>query len=264
MERWSKDGTSITRLDDPGFELVLPQDDAATDVLRRSPWLHPCFVTDDWDLRVGSSALLVETADVTALVDPWLAFDDPERFDRRLGALHDAGRTTGDIDVVVNTHVDGIGANVVPGTTEPAFPNATYLVPDAEVDAVADGRREGAEALGSLIDRGRAQRVDAPFDVADGLALEDLPGHNAGHVGVLVGSPPWAVIVGHLFLHPAQVANPDIADLDERPDVVRATRRALLERCVQDDLLLVGPLFAAPGAGHVARDGESYRLVDAP
>lgn len=262
MKRWSEDGASITRLDDPGFELVLPQDEATTEALRRSPWLHPSFVTDDWDLRVGSSALLVETAEVRALVDPWLAFDDPERFDRRLGALHDAGLTTADIDVVVNTHVDGIGVNVVPGTTEPAFPNATYLVPDAEVDAVANGRRQGAEAIVSLVDQGRAQRVDAPFDLTAGLALENLPGHNAGHVGVLVGSPPWAVIVGHLFLHPAQVANPEIADLDEQPDVVRATRRALLERCVEENVLLVGPLFAAPGAGRVAREGESYRLVE--
>jgi hypothetical protein len=68
------------------------------------------------------------------------------------------------------------------------------------------------------------------------------------------------VITGHLFLHPAQIANPDVADLDHDPEAVRATRRALLERCQRQHLLLIAPLFEAPGGGTIVRDRGDWRL----
>ena len=60
-------------------------------------------------------------------------------------------------------------------------------------------------------------RYDERIEAAPGLVLDPLPGHNPGHFGVYVGDPPAAVVTGHLFLHPAQVANPDVADLDHDP-----------------------------------------------
>jgi hypothetical protein len=44
------------------------------------------------------------------------------------------------------------------------------------------------------------------------------------------------------------------------PIVLEQTRRDLLARCVQQDALLVGPIFAAPGAGQVTADGGTWRL----
>jgi hypothetical protein len=38
-------GWTITRIGDPGFELMLAQDEATRAVLQRSHWLHPTFVT---------------------------------------------------------------------------------------------------------------------------------------------------------------------------------------------------------------------------
>ena len=242
---------------DPGFELVLPQDEATTALLARTDWLSPAFVTEDLSLRVGSSALLVTTGSTTVLVDPWLAFDDDARFATRIGALRDAGVAPEDVDVVVNTHVDGIGANVDPGDGKAAFPRARYLVPAEEMAAVREGERSGAEALCSI----DVEEVTSPVQVADRVALVDLPGHNDAHYGVEVtGETGAAVIVGHLFLHPAQVANPDVADLDRDPVLVAATRRALLDRCASDGTVLIGPLFESPGGGTVARDGDGYRL----
>jgi hypothetical protein len=69
-----------------------------------------------------------------------------------------------------------------------------------------------------------------------------------------------AVVVGHLFLHPAQIAAPEVDNGDLDPVVLAATRRALLARCEADGSLLVGPLFAAPGAGQVRPSGPSWRL----
>jgi hypothetical protein len=41
---------------------------------------------------------------------------------------------------------------------------------------------------------------------------------------------------------------------------VRATRRALLERCHVQHLLLIAPLFEAPGGGTIVPDGGDWRL----
>ena len=260
VQRWQVGGWTITRVADPGFELVLAQDDATRTTLQRSPWLYPRFVTDEWALRVGSSAIVVAKDAYSVIVDPWLAFDDPARFSQRLEALAAAGWSADDIDIVINSHIDGVGANVDPVTGAAAFPHARYLVPGIEMTALAHGHRSGAEGLLELEGAGLLERYDDRIEPAGGLVLDPLPGHNPGHYGLYVGDPPAAVIVGHLFLHPAQIANPDIADLDHDPQAVRATRRMLLQRCQRDRLLLIAPLFEAPGGGTVRRDGDRWQL----
>jgi glyoxylase-like metal-dependent hydrolase (beta-lactamase superfamily II) len=127
----------------------------------------------------------------------------------------------------------------------------------AELDG---GRYPGAEAYLDVERAGRLDRYDERIEPAPGLVVDPLPGHNPGHYGVYVGDPPGAVVVGHLFLHPAQIANPDVVQGDHDPDVLRATRRTLLERCARDGLLLIGPLFEAPGGGTIGRDGDGWRL----
>ena len=98
--------------------------------LQAAPWLAPHFVTDDWSLDIGSSCTVIRTPDAVALVDPFLAFDDAERLGPRLQALRDAGVEADDVDVVINTHVDGVGVNVLLDGS-PTFPSARYLVPRA-------------------------------------------------------------------------------------------------------------------------------------
>jgi glyoxylase-like metal-dependent hydrolase (beta-lactamase superfamily II) len=128
------------------------------------------------------------------------------------------------------------------------------------MSALEAGHRRGAEGLLGVERAGILDRYDDRIEPVPGLVLDPLPGHNPGHFGVYVGEAPGAVIAGHLFLHAAQIANPQAADLDHDPQVVRATRRALLERCHRDGLLLIGPLFEAPSGGTIARDGERWRL----
>ena len=249
------------RVADPGFELILPSDEATVAALRQAPWLSPAFVTDDWSLKIGSSCTVVRTPHTLLLVDPFLAFDDPERLGPRLQALRDAGVEADDVDVVINTHVDGIGANVLHDDS-PAFPSARYLVPRAELEAMRAGTHGDtrADALLKLEDEHVVEATDAG-PIVDGVHLEDAPGHNPGMQVVWVdGGERQAVVVGHLFLHPAQIASPNVDNGDLDPVALEATRRSLLARCVERDALLVGPLFAAPGGGQVRPSGETWRL----
>jgi hypothetical protein len=264
MQSWTVGSIEITRVEDPGFELVLPQDEATVTALRRSPWLRPAFVDHDWSLRVGSSATVIRSRGTIVLVDPFLAFGDDESTAPRLSALRDAGVDAGDVDIVVNTHVDGLGSNLL-RSGEPAFPHARYLVPAAELDAIRLGTHGDAARGRALLDLHDAGGVEASLGtevLAPGVALEDAPGHSAGHHVVRVdgGDQQAAVIVGHLVLHPAQIADPSVVTGDVDPDRLVASRRAVLDRCAEEDELLLGPLFAPPGGGRVRRDGTGYRL----
>jgi glyoxylase-like metal-dependent hydrolase (beta-lactamase superfamily II) len=259
---WTVGSVELTRVDDPDFELILPSDDATVAALQRSPWLAPHFVTEDWSLNVGSSCIVVRTPAAVALVDPFLAFDDAERLGPRLQALRDAGVEADDVDLVINTHVDGIGVNVLRDGS-PTFPNARYLVPRAELEAMRAGTHgeQRAGALLALQDDGIVEPTEGNETILDGVRLEDAPGHNPGmHVVWVEDDDEAAVIVGHLFLHPAQIANPSIENGDLDPVVLEATRRSLLSRCAQTGALVVGPLFAEPGAGVVQPDGGAWRF----
>lgn len=258
----------VLRVEDPGFELVLPQDPVTTDLLRSRPWLAPHWVTPELALRVGSSATVVRTPSATVLVDPFLAFDDPARLAPRLAALRAAGVQPDEVDVVIDTHVDGIGANAR-SDGSPVFPRARYLVPRAEVDDVREGvHPEVRDHVGEqphpwvgLLEHGCVEPVDGGEQPVPGVHLEDAPGHNRGGVAVWVTSGGGAgVVVGHLFLHPAQIADTSSDQGDRDPVALRATREALLARCEAEDALLLGPLFADPGAGRVRRDGDGWRL----
>jgi glyoxylase-like metal-dependent hydrolase (beta-lactamase superfamily II) len=261
---WQVGGIEVLRVDDPGFELVLPQDEPTTSALAASPWLRPHFVTDDLALVIGSSATVVRTRDAVVLVDPFLAFDDGADHGRRLGALREAGVEADDVDVVVNSHVDDLGVNLLLDGS-PTFPNARYLVPGAELDALRSGEHPQAELHERLLDLHRDGTIEASAageTVAPGVRLEDAPGHNPGHHVVWVeDGHERAVIAGHLFLHPAQIASPEATAGDLDPALLARTRRDLLARCAAEDVLLVGPLFAPPGAGRVVAEGGGWRLA---
>ena len=79
-------------------------------------------------------------------MDPWFLAnrDQPDVADtstQLLAQLAAAGFPPDRVDFVVNSHIDGVGWNTVPDGDgwELAFPNATYLYPAEDVDAVADG-----------------------------------------------------------------------------------------------------------------------------
>lgn len=257
---WTVGVIEVTRVDDPEFDLVLPQDDETVAVLAESPWLAPWAVTPEMALRIGSSATVVRTPSALVVVDPFLAFDDPARLGPRLAALRAAGVDADDVDLVINTHVDGIGINVL-ADGSPTFPRARYLLPAAELEDVRSGDHPEGQPFVQLADAGVLDAVHGGEQPIPGLRIENAPGHNRGHISVwLSSSGAEAVIVGHLFLHPAQIARPEVANGDRDPVVLAATRRGLLARCAADDVVLIGPLFAAPGGGLVRPEGDTWRL----
>jgi glyoxylase-like metal-dependent hydrolase (beta-lactamase superfamily II) len=270
VQRWRVGDSVITRVSDENFELVVPQDEATTKaLLSQTSWLSPLFMTAAGELRVGTSALAIDTPSARVVVDPWLASDGPDRrapeararVDRLLANLANAGFAPESVDVVVNTHIDGVGANTRPvaDVEVPAFPNARYVIAAEEIAALRAGRLPGVEPLEVLCAEGV---VEEPHGrVAGDVRVEPGPGHSAGHHVVRIDSGDGgAVIVGHLLLHPAQVFAPEPrAGLDDNISLAAETRRALLARAAEEKTLVIGPLWAAPGAGTIVPADEPGR-----
>ncbi|MBW2282763.1 MAG: MBL fold metallo-hydrolase, partial [Deltaproteobacteria bacterium] len=217
----------------------------------------------------------VESEGRKIVIDPWISFDPrraqpdaPEQAEKQLAALADAGFAPGDVDVVVSTHLDGIGWSTRPdgdGGWIPSFPNARYVWTSLEIDRVLDDDAGDAASLAPLLDAGCVDTVAAPHALTSEVRLEPAPGHTPGNVNVWIESGgDAAVVVGDLLLHPLQLADPDWGGLDMDAAGASAARRKLLAAAEKSGALVIGPHFPTPGAFRVESAGGAWRPIDPP
>jgi len=88
------------------------------------------------------------------------------------------------------------------------------------------------------------------------------PGHTPGHVSVLIESKgERAVITGDMMHSPIQIAVPAReARFDMDKAQAAQTRVDFVERFGGKPVLVIGSHFAEPTAGHIVRDGQSWKL----
>lgn len=214
---------------------------------------------------IGQAVWLVECGDRTIVVDPCGAADafirtGPAAVGHQqavLAALAEAGIDPARVDLVVLSHLDGIGMTALvddQGGWAPTFPNARVVITAEEAAWVrAHPDTQGAAAFAALVDREMVDPVTCPFHCADGVVLEWTGGHSPGHAAMRVESAGQrACFLGHLALNPVQVAYPQGAD--QHVDTPRAARvlDALLAEAAGEGSLLIGPLWPAPGAATVS------------
>jgi len=261
-----------------GSRFILP--DATREAAQEIRWLYPHFADADGRLIMSIHALIVETPDRRIMVDTCLGNDKQRAipgWHMRTGPfLEDiaaAGYPRESIDTVLCTHlhVDHVGWNtmLVDGKWMPTFPNARYLMGKTEYDhwsthgaANARGDDPFSDSVKPVFDAGLVDLVAADQVICPEIRLEPTPGHTPGHVSVRISSKgEEALITGDCMHHPCQMARPDWASAaDSDPDMARATRLALLDRCADAPLLVIGTHFSGPTAGRVVRDGLVYRL----
>ena len=188
-----------------------------------------------------------------------------------LADFAEAGFATEDVDTVLCTHmhVDHVGWNtrLVDGRWAPTFDNARYLYAEKEW---AHWREQSQEEYGPVIedsvqpifDAGLADLVAEDAAVNDEVRLEPTPGHTPGHVSVHIASRgEEAVITGDMIHHPCQIVHPDwstTADTDQ--EAAAKTRQAFINRYADRPVLIIGTHFAGPTAGHLRKDGNTWRL----
>ncbi len=186
----------------------------------------------------------------------------------RTSSSADSRRIASTPCLCTHMHVDHVGWNtrLVDGRWEPTFAKARHLFAEKEWQHWSREPQEYGpvieDSVQPIFDRGLADLVSESHRVSDEIRLEPTPGHTPGHVSVHITSRgEEAVITGDMIHHPCQIAHPAGR---ARPTSIQfgaaTTRARSLERYADRPVLIIGTHFAAPTAGRIVRDGDSYRL----
>ena len=176
-------------------------------------------------------------------------------------ALNSMGVNKEDIDIVYLTHFHGDHiAGLADAAGALSFPNARYITTQAEWDewiarwSAADAPQDQANLalFESLQDK--FSFASAGDEIAPGITVVDLKGHTRGHSGLLVESGGERLLhVVDLLHQPFQFANTDWHfSFDSEPELAVETRRRILQRCADEDLLTLFYHMPFPGVGRVS------------
>jgi glyoxylase-like metal-dependent hydrolase (beta-lactamase superfamily II) len=219
--------------------------------------------------EIGRNILLLQRDQQRILIDTGegaLVADKPGHL---WAALHAHGFALDSITDVILTHCHGdhIGGLVQEGA--PMFPNARLTVPQAEydhwtrADVLATLTEARAAALRAIFADGQYTPRLLPPDaeITNGIRYVAAHGHSPGHAAVLIESRGARLLhVADAWHIAAQTQLPAAAvRFDVDATAAAASRRALLARAAQDDMLTLAFHLPYPGLGHVLHDGEAYR-----
>ncbi|MGZ5937058.1 MAG: MBL fold metallo-hydrolase [Rhizomicrobium sp.] len=252
---------------------------ATPEALKTMPWLYPHFVSDDGALVLSIHALLVEAPGLRLVVDTCVGNDKPRGLTGNLPLstpflqhMADAGWNRESVDTVVCTHlhVDHVGWNTMKDGDKwvPTFPNARYLIGKTEYEHwTKEGDNDQqtilSDSVKPVFDAGLVQLVDMNHRVSPEVRLMPTTGHTPWHVSVVIESKgETAVITGDMVHHPCQFTHPDWPDnFDSDGAAAALTRHAFVKDFADRPVLVIGTHFAAPTAGHIRKDGDTYKFI---
>lgn len=236
-----------------------------------------------WVLEVDGLTVLVDTGAGNGKHRPRMALLDNLQTDF-LRALSAAGFEPADVDVVVNTHLhfDHVGWNTMRDgrVWVPTFPNARYLMPEADYRHFApDGpaqtstpRTEDEQSAQRHVRTVFADSVLPAEDqielwsedhqLSESLWLRPAPGHTPGSSVVWLDAGAPAVFVGDLTHCPIQIVRPgDPCGWDEDFEAAAVTRKRVLTEASRRRAAVVPAHYPGHGGATVVARGDAF-LVD--
>ena len=252
-------------------------------------------VDDDCQVNGGinCASFLIESEGKRVLVDaglgPTPVADAGGAAGSLLSEMRQGGIDPNSIDAVVITHLhfDHIGwlPNAQPdGSVRPTFPNAEYLIPQADWDLLfehklpshltGEGQDGGdstyppaievfhqSEAIGKLMQQlNNIRLVDGHLNVTDEITIVPTPGHTPGHQSLAVTSQnERAFILGDVAHLPLQIQVPHWnTKADVLPELGIETRKRTLDKLAEQGIVVAAGHFPAPGFGRIIY-GETRR-----
>ncbi|MFD5893154.1 MBL fold metallo-hydrolase [Streptomyces sp. NPDC060366] len=249
-------------------ETLVPDHLGADDTM-----VHTAMQT--WVLRSEGRTILIDTGVGNDKSRPAVPSWDRLGLDY-LGNLAHAGVRPEDVDLVINTHlhVDHVGWNtrLSDGAWIPTFPNATYLMPQADFEFwnpannpnITGGVNENVfeDSVAPVHAAGLTQLWEGSHRIDANLRLDAAPGHTPGSsVITLTSGSDSAVFVGDLLHTPLQIMEPEHNScFCEDPAGSRATRRRILGWAADNNALLIPAHLSGHSAAEVAREGGKFAI----
>lgn len=218
--------------------------------------------------------MVVNTGDGIVLFDTGFGTTNPVG-GNLIPTMELLGMSPDDVDTVILSHFHPDHINGVAADGAPLYPNAMYLLSQPEWDVIQsaptgnadfDGFLEGVSAtLQPLVDADQLGFYSAEEEIVGGIQAVAAHGHTPGHMGHLIASGGQQLLnIVDAIPHPViTFERPDWHfSFDADPDMAVETRRALLNRAADEDLLIAGYHLPFPGIGHVANAGDdAFRFV---
>ncbi|MDB5402312.1 MAG: beta-lactamase [Rhodopila sp.] len=219
------------------------------------------------------NAFLVQTPDLTVLIDAGCGTKMGPTVGRMAANLHAAGLDPAEIDLVLLTHPDHVNG-LLTADGSPAFGHARIMAHAADAafflsEAAAARAPEPAKPVFAM-----ARAALAPYgerfstceggEVAPGITAVPLPGHSPGHCGFrVVGAGQSLLIWGDIVHVPdLQCRRPEVGLVfDDDPTLAAATRRQALTAAAEARELVAGMHLLFPGFAHVTAEGGAFRSV---
>ena len=226
----------------------------------KTEWQEITEPDDKNRIRSQLYCLLIETEEQRILVDTGYGdklseqereFMRLEGDGRLLGNLATLGVMSGDIDLVINTHLHGdhCGGNTCydkKGNLVPTFPNALYYVQRLEMTEALfpNERTRGTyhrENLEPVERAGRLRVLWGDTRLTDEVRVMVTPGHTPAHQSVVVESKgQTAVFLADTAQWPLHMERLEILSAyDVQPLVTLETKRRLARWAVEHRVLLI-------------------------
>lgn len=211
-------------------------------------------------LHLSIQPLLVRSGDRTLLFDTGAAGVSFARAGRLPAALKAAGVEPAQVsDIFIShahpDHVGGLRAS--DGAL--AFPNAVVHLSRPEWEALK-GDAGNAALVAAIAPKVQAFEPDAAIlpGLVDAVAVD---GHTPGHSAYRIASGDQRLLylgdTAHHFV--ISVQRPEwTVDYDRDATLAEASRRALLQRAVDEDMHVYAVHFPFPGLGRIKRQGEDF------
>ena len=192
-----------------------------------------------------------------------------------LGALQRAGVVPEAVDVVVNTHVhsDHVGWNTKRDGDSwvPTFPNARYLIPEADyrffhpdnADTRPAARTVFEDSILPVDEAGQIELWSDDHQISETLRLRPAPGHTPGSSVLWLDAGRPAVFVGDLTHSPLQLHRPsDPCAFDEDLEAAAVTRKRVLTEATRRRAVVIPAHYPGRGGVTVVARGDSFMVDD--